>query len=104
MWGTGESLLSLQWVTVVSLINNVSYLSLSLPFSFPFHTGWGCGLRVHLECLRLLKGWMETLRQPDGSSHKQSPQEGEENYASIMHLREIDTCGAGRNALILKFL
>lgn len=28
----------------------------------------------------------EPLRQPDGSSHKQSPQEGKENYASRMHL------------------
>ncbi|EDL38974.1 mCG1041499, partial [Mus musculus] len=60
-------------------------------------------LTVHLECHWLLKGWMEMLRQPDGSSHKQSLQEGKENYASRMHLWEIDMCGAGRNALILKF-
>lgn len=48
--------------------------------------GWGLQPAAHLDRLGLLKGRMETLRQPDGSSHKQSPQEGKENYASRMHL------------------
>lgn len=77
-------MLSLQWMTVASLTNP----GLSLPFSFPLHMGRGCALELtaHLERLWLLKGWTEPLRQPDGSSHKQSPQEGKENYASRMHL------------------
>lgn len=108
-WQSGacqrENLHSVRRRVAISVINNGWYPGPSCLFPSP-STWREAAARSSRLTWKASGCWRAGWRRwdsPDGSSHKQSLQEGKENYASRMHLWEIDTCGAGRNALILKF-